>query len=70
MQAAGAGRPAAQHLRGRPTNSPDVPCIGGRPRGRVYLPSYRRYDLGDVERWLESCKKPGRTIALRGRRAG
>ena len=32
----------------------------------VELGRYRRYDLADVEEWLEQCKKPGRQIALRG----
>jgi excisionase family DNA binding protein len=43
------------------TRSGAMPC--------VELGRYRRYDLADVERWLESCKQPGRQIALRRRRA-
>ena len=39
------------------TRSGAMPC--------VELGRYRRYDLGDVEEWLEKCKQPGRTIALR-----
>ena len=31
----------------------------------IKLGKYWRYDLADVERWLESCKQPGRTISLR-----
>lgn len=31
----------------------------------VTLGRYKRYVLADVEAWLEECKKPGRTIALR-----
>ena len=31
----------------------------------VSLGRYKRYVLADVERWLEACKQPGRTIALR-----
>lgn len=30
---------------------------------------YTRFDLNDVEAWLESCKQPGRPIALRRERA-
>jgi len=33
----------------------------------VRLGRYIRFDLGDVEKWLEECKRPGRPIALRGR---
>ena len=33
----------------------------------VPLGRYRRYDLADVEAWLESCKQPGRSIRLRAR---
>jgi excisionase family DNA binding protein len=43
------------------TRSGAMPC--------VELGGYRRYDLAGVERWLESCKQPGRSIALRRRRA-
>jgi excisionase family DNA binding protein len=42
------------------TRSGAMPC--------VELGRYRRYDRTAVERWLEECKRPGRTIALRGRR--
>jgi len=31
----------------------------------VRLGRYVRFDLADVEAWLERCKSPGRTIALR-----
>jgi excisionase family DNA binding protein len=31
----------------------------------VTLGRYKRYDLADVDRWLEACKQPGRPIALR-----
>jgi excisionase family DNA binding protein len=34
----------------------------------VRLGRYVRFDLDDVERWIEECKRPGRTTALR--RAG
>lgn len=34
----------------------------------VRLGRYVRFDLADVEAWLEQCKQPGRTIALRGNR--
>jgi excisionase family DNA binding protein len=34
----------------------------------VQLGRYVRFDLADVEAWLQECKRPGRTIALRGRR--
>lgn len=33
----------------------------------IRLGRYVRYDLDDVERWLEECKRPGRPIALRSR---
>lgn len=33
----------------------------------VRLGRYVRFDLADVERWLEECKRPGRPIALRSR---
>jgi len=39
------------------TRSGAMPC--------VELGRYRRYDVADVERWLEECKQPGRAIALR-----
>jgi excisionase family DNA binding protein len=35
----------------------------------VRLGRYVRFDLDDVERWLEECKCPGRPIALRARSA-
>ena len=41
------------------TRSGAMPC--------VELGRYRRYVLEDVERWLDGCKKPGRSIAFRGR---
>jgi excisionase family DNA binding protein len=28
----------------------------------VRLGRYVRFDLGDVEAWLESCKQPGRAV--------
>lgn len=31
----------------------------------VRLGRYVRFDLADVEAWLESCKQPGRRIRLR-----
>jgi excisionase family DNA binding protein len=31
----------------------------------VRLGRYVRFDEDDVDRWLESCKQPGRPIALR-----
>ena len=31
----------------------------------VRLGRYIRFDLADVERWLEDCKRPGRPIVLR-----
>jgi len=31
----------------------------------VRLGRYVRFDLTDVEAWLEECKRPGRSIALR-----
>jgi len=31
----------------------------------VRLGRYVRFDLADVEKWLEECKQPGRAIALR-----
>ena len=31
----------------------------------VRLGRYVRFDLADVEAWLESCKQPGRSIRLR-----
>jgi excisionase family DNA binding protein len=33
----------------------------------VRLGRYVRFDGDDVDRWLESCKQPGRAITLRGR---
>ena len=33
----------------------------------VRLGRYVRFDLGDVEAWLQECKRPGRPIALRSR---
>jgi excisionase family DNA binding protein len=33
----------------------------------VQLGRYIRFDLADVEKWLEKCKRPGRPIALRRR---
>ena len=34
-----------------------IPC--------VRLGRYVRFDLADVERWIEECKQPGRPIRLR-----
>lgn len=31
----------------------------------VRLGRYVRFDLADVEKWLDECKRPGRAIALR-----
>ena len=31
----------------------------------VRLGRYVRFDLADVEKWLNECKRPGRPIALR-----
>jgi excisionase family DNA binding protein len=31
----------------------------------VRLGRYVRFDLADVERWLEGCKRPGRPVGLR-----
>jgi excisionase family DNA binding protein len=31
----------------------------------VRLGRYVRFDLDDVEGWIESCKQPGRAITLR-----
>lgn len=31
----------------------------------VRLGRYVRFDLADVEAWLEECKRPGRAIGLR-----
>jgi len=33
----------------------------------VRLGRYVRFDLDDIERWIEECKRPGRPIALRSR---
>ena len=33
------------------------------------LGRYVRFDLADVEAWLESCKQPGRAVRLRTRDA-
>lgn len=44
------------------TRSGAMPC--------VELGRYRRYDWPTVEEWLEACKQPGRTIALRTTRGG
>jgi excisionase family DNA binding protein len=33
----------------------------------VRLGRYVRFDLVDVEAWVEECKRPGRRIALRSR---
>ena len=34
----------------------------------VRLGRYVRFEIGDVEAWLEKCKQPGRPIVLRGQR--
>jgi excisionase family DNA binding protein len=39
------------------TRSGAMPC--------VELGRYRRYDLDDVNVWLESCKRPGRPVVFR-----
>jgi excisionase family DNA binding protein len=31
----------------------------------VRLGKYVRFDLGDVERWIDECKQPGRPTVLR-----
>lgn len=31
----------------------------------VRLGRYVRFDLADIEAWLESCKRPGRPVVLR-----
>ena len=31
----------------------------------VRLGRYVRFDLADVKAWVESCKRPGRAVALR-----
>ena len=31
----------------------------------VRLGRYVRFELGEVEKWLEDCKQPGRTVRLR-----
>ena len=36
----------------------------------VRLGRYVRFDLADVEEWLQKCKSPGRTIALRTTKGG
>jgi excisionase family DNA binding protein len=33
----------------------------------VRLGRYVRFDMGDVEVWLEECKQPGRPISVRRR---
>jgi len=33
----------------------------------IRLGRYVRFDLADVEAWLEECKRPGRPIVLRPR---
>jgi excisionase family DNA binding protein len=33
----------------------------------VRLGRYVRFDLEDVEKWIEECKRPGRAISLRRR---
>jgi excisionase family DNA binding protein len=33
----------------------------------VRLGRYVRFDLGDVDGWLEKCKRPGRQVAFRSR---
>lgn len=33
----------------------------------VRLGRYVRFDMADVEAWVEECKRPGRPIALRSR---
>jgi excisionase family DNA binding protein len=38
-----------------------IPCIR--------LGRYVRFDLGDVEAWLEGCKRPGHPIVMRKLRA-
>ena len=35
----------------------------------VRLGRYVRFDLADVEAWIESCKQPGRVIRLRSHNA-
>jgi excisionase family DNA binding protein len=35
----------------------------------VQLGRYRRYREADVACWIEECSQPGRSVALRGRRA-
>jgi excisionase family DNA binding protein len=44
------------------TRSGAMPC--------VELGRYRRYDWPAVQEWLEKCKRPGRTIALRTTEGG
>ena len=36
----------------------------------VRLGRYVRFDLADVEAWLERCKQPGRLVILRAERRG
>jgi excisionase family DNA binding protein len=31
----------------------------------IKLGRYTRFELADVEAWLEQCKRPGRSVALR-----
>jgi excisionase family DNA binding protein len=31
----------------------------------VRLGRYVRFDLADVEKWLDECKRPGRAVAFR-----
>jgi excisionase family DNA binding protein len=33
----------------------------------IRLGRYVRFDLADVEEWLQQCKRPGRPITLRSR---
>lgn len=44
------------------TRSGAMPC--------VELGRYRRYERREVERWLEGCKTPGRSIRLRSTTKG
>lgn len=36
----------------------------------VRLGRYVRYDLGDVDDWLEACKQPGRAVSFRSASPG